>query len=240
MELAEKISFYEGQLEERIKSLKQKLEDPALYSEDSPDGNQMNISSAPLEFYDDTWQRVFDKIKRKRRLDALKALMNTFEQQLDNKVNIVDLKDKADRVFADSLLRDLNTNVQQQLESMISSDYQMLQEQLEQTKNNLEAMHKNFEQSVESFKKELNQYMKDLENDESVSRPLTPEKHGLKRQLHTASPTKLNFRKSSAPTRSHIIRTPYKQKVKPFAPIQLNTLAVQGKLLTVPNFNTHE
>lgn len=164
-----------AQLEERISNLKKKLSivrsnsmetmmptTSFVFKPDDQTNQQIQINPKQIEFYDEKWRDVLEKIKENDVIGSFKAFIENFNEQVIMKAELIELPEKADRMYVDALLRNLNYTTKKFLEESLEEDFATIRLELDQFKNNVEIIRQHFDSNVNLLRRDLTKYRKEL------------------------------------------------------------------------------
>jgi hypothetical protein len=210
------LSLAESELEARIESLAWKiglLKSP-LSSTSIP------INGTTAEFCEDHWQPVIDKVNSHSLIDAYRLFWEGFQAQLDMRLQVSDLRDKADRLYVDTLLRNVEESVHQSVETAITNEYAEILLEIQQAHDMVGTMKEHFQESVNSFRSELTRFKKKLLEEVANNEPNAARRAVESAPAHLPPRSTLKLAKQDA-TVPHICKSPYRKRTRPLVPKKL-------------------
>jgi hypothetical protein len=214
MEALRLLAQTEAELASRIESLSWKmsfLKYPAA-------GASIHMNQTHGQFCEDHWQPIIEQVKYHNLLDAYRSFCSSFESQVDLRVRSSDLRDKANRLYVDTLLRNVEESVHDRIAAAISDEYADVASEIQQALDMISTMREHFVPSIDAFRSELVRFKKKLtEEDQPV-------------QLVAAQPPvdrlplKPAFIEKAKAAGPKICKTPYKKRTRPYAPKKLGAV----------------
>ena len=156
-----RIEATKAKLQERIDSINQRLRRAQGLSLVSDENEVKLLSDKDLEiagkiqFFDEKWKETLSELKEKHFDEARKFFMTNFDDLLEQKVDLSELPEKADRTYVDSLLDEMNENVDNMLNDLVHQKYDGIRDQIEQAQFNMETLTQQFETNMDVLKRDL-------------------------------------------------------------------------------------
>lgn len=183
----------------------------------------IQTQSGPLGFYDEIWHSTLGLADQKKYEESLKSFIEIYRKVIKEKADKIDLPEKVDRSYVDSKIKDSEESILKEVQEKLDTEFQDIQDQIDQIRNNTEAIKQHFEQNSMAIRRELATIKKQFEfNDTEKEKEKT-------HALYTPSPLR-SFPKTKSKTETSPIvlgsavknrpvsnHTPYKQRT-PFKP----------------------
>ena len=184
-----RINDAKAKLQERIDSINarfKRIQEIPLVSDDKPKNDDGNISiSGITQFFDEKWKDTLTHIQEQDYDEALSAFMGSFNELLEQKVGLDELREKADRIYVDSIIDEMNENVAKMLSDSVHKKYDEIRDQLQQAEFNIDTISQQFESSIDFLKKDLIRIKKQtiVDDDQYLTSRITQEPKKVHYQL---------------------------------------------------------
>ena len=165
-----RINDAKAKLQERIDSLNERfvrIQGIPLVSDEKQNNEDGPISiSGIMQFFDEKWKDTLTHIQQKNYDEALSAFMANFNEILEQKVDLDELREKSDRIYVDSIIDEMNENVAEMLNDSVHKKYDEIREELQQAEFNIDTISQQFESSIDFLKKDLIRFKKQMDVEE--------------------------------------------------------------------------
>ena len=223
-----RIAEAKEKLQERIDSLNERLvraQGIPFVPDETENGEKENEDialSGIIQIFDEKWKETLDELRNKNYDEAINKFMANFDEIMEQKVDLEELREKADRTYVDSILDEMNANVHAMLSDSVHKKYDELREQLEQSEFNIDTLAQQFDSSIELLKKDLIRFKKQAIDTEEPFDPKKitqdPRKIRLKvvqEEKKQSFPLKTPLERSSKP---HPVREKYRPRSQLISP----------------------
>jgi hypothetical protein len=156
------VAMVEAELESRIEALSWKI----TMLKARPASSAIPLNGTTAEFCEDHWQPVIDKVNSHSLIDAYRLFWAGFQGQLALRLQMPDLRDKADRLYVDTLLRNVEESIHERVEAAITDEYADVLIEIQQARDTVGTMREHFQESANSFRSELTRFKKRLLEDD--------------------------------------------------------------------------
>ena len=222
--MSSEIEETRARISARIASIEEKITELARTVDlDEFEERGIQTQSGPLGFYDEIWHSTLELADQMRYEESINSFIEIYRKVIQEKADKNDLPEKVDRSYVDSKMKESEESILNAANEKLDSEFESVQDQIDQIRNNTEAIKQHFEQNSMAIRRELASIKKQFEFNESEKEKEKTYAIHSPPPLRSVAKTKSRAELSpivlgnAVKNRPVSIHTPYKQHT-PFKP----------------------